>query len=889
MRRLLSKGKGKGTADTTDAKQTMLAGRGRRSQVAIDGLVALLAFGKDSTDGFGLAKGVLGGLLYVIETARLFDANKQEWSTFASFLSGLHDDVASATRRFDSKVPHDLGDDLRKLQQPLLQVAIEMKQMSSRSGMAKLLQTREDPQKIARFRVLIDAATTRFTVVRLVNVERVLGHISDQVHHVGQQVGQVGTQMTNVERQIDEIALSMRSIAEHKHSGASTPSTTGFRVLKPCPPPTHAYTGRKDILDKMHAYFAIVNGKRKVFVLYGLGGAGKTQVGCKFVEMSQFDSETQRFSEVFYLDASTKDTLTADLKALAIAKEAGKRVDDALTWLARHTEDWLLFYNNADDPKLNLKQYFPACSHGNILITTRNRAPLGHSAASIPHCNVGAMSKADAKLLLLQMAGLLEVREDEKKNASQIVSVRNHLGSVFVTHEHTQALGYLALAIAQAGVFIFKTHCTLARYFSMYRQRHHAVLEFFKDSLDGYQYTVYTAWIISFDQLRRQNADAAAVLQMCAFFHHDNVSRAMFRNAVENLLGPGSDHVLMEETETNTKALAAAKTFLAAFADENSAWDDLKFLRLLADIQSYSLIQYDRNTETFSIHPLVHKWCLTTISDPSTFRLAAAFVIGRSIHWRYSTEDYTYRRLLLPHLDAISQNTAALDPSVGLEIALAYYESGRNEECERLVKFVVDAQARIFGEYALDTLKTLAKLASVYAQQGRWSEAQAIDETVLSVRRRELGDTHPHTLVAMNNLGITYREQHRWREAEVLFLEVRHTRERLLGRDHADTLRVQSNLAETYRWQGRDKAAEELELDVIAARTRTLGEEHPDTLTAMGRLAASYMQQGRQKDAEELEKRVFDIYQRTTGERPQSLDAMPSPGLERSIWLSWSD
>ena len=44
----------------------------------------------------------------------------------------------------------------------------------------------------------------------------------------------------------------------------------------------------------MHAYFAPVNGKRKVFVLYGLGGAGKTQVGCKFVEMSQFDSETQR-------------------------------------------------------------------------------------------------------------------------------------------------------------------------------------------------------------------------------------------------------------------------------------------------------------------------------------------------------------------------------------------------------------------------------------------------------------------------------------------------------------------------------------------------------------------------------------------------------------------
>ncbi|KAL1746267.1 hypothetical protein HDZ31DRAFT_81378 [Schizophyllum fasciatum] len=875
MRRLLSKGKGKARADSPDAKQQMLAGRGQKSQAAVDGLVALLAFGKDSTDGFGLAKGVLGGLLYVVETARIFEANKQEWTAFAAFLSGLYDDVASATRFFDPGVPPDLAEDLLKLHQPLLQVAIELKQMSMRSGVFKLLQAREDPQRIARFRVLINSATTKFTIVRLVNVERVLNHMSDQVIQVGQQVGKVGNQMDNMERQIDQIAASMRDIASRKGSGASTPSTMGFRGLKPCPPPTHAYTGRKDILDRMNAFFSPVSGKRRVFVLYGLGGAGKTQIGCKFVEMNQFDRDTPRFSEVFYVDASTRDTLTADLKALAIAKEAGKRVDDALTWLARHSEEWLLFFNNADDPKLRIRQYFPPCSHGNILVTTRNRAPLGHSAASVPHCNVGAMSKRDAKTLLLQMSGLHDVR-DEDKIASQIVS-------------SAQALGYLALAIAQAGVFIFKTHCTLSRYFAMYRERHHTVLEFFKHDLDGYQYTVYTAWIISFDQLRRQNADAAAVLQMCAFFHHDSISRAMFRNAVENLLRPDNDHELMEQTEVNTQALAAAKTFLTAFADSDFSWDDLKFLRLLSDIQSYSLIQYDRNTETFSIHPLVHKWCLTTIADPSVLKGAAAFVIGRSIKWKLSTEDYAYRRFLLPHLDVIAQDTAALDPSIGLEIALAYYESGRNDESERIVKFVVDAQAHIFGEHALCTLKTLAKLASVYAQQGRWQQAQDIDETVLRVRRFELGDTHPHTLVAMNNLGITYREQHRWREAEELFVEVRDTREHLFGGDHPDTVRVQSNLAETYRSQARLKEAEELELKVTEARTRTLGEEHPDTLAAMGRLAATYMQQGRQEDAEHLQQRVFDIYQRTTGERPQSLEAMPSPGLERSVWLSWSD
>ncbi|TRM67411.1 hypothetical protein BD626DRAFT_544908 [Schizophyllum amplum] len=873
MHRLLNMRKGKARADVDiDAKHQILVGRGHRSQAAVDGLVALLTFGKDSTDGFGLAKGVLGGLLYVIDTARLFESNKQEWTNFAAFLSGLHDDVMSAIRRFEARVPPDLADDLQHLQRPLLQVALDMKQMSLRSNVAKLLQAREDPKKIAGFRVLIDSATTRFTVVRLVNVERVLGHVSSQVQQVGLQVGQVGHQMDNVERQIDQIALSMQKISHNKRLGTSTPSSLATRLLKPCPPPTHAYTGRKDILDQMDAYFSPVTGKRRVFVLYGLGGAGKTQVGCKFVEMNQFDRETQRFSEVFYMDASTKDTLIADFKALAIAKEVGKRMEDALNWLARHNEEWLLFFNNADDPKLNIKQYFPSCSHGNILITTRNRAPLGHSSAAIPHCNVGAMSLSDATSLLLQMAGLHDVRSHEKKDASHIVTV-SHLFSMMLNSNHS-------LAIAQAGVFVFKTHCTLARYLTMYRQRHHAVLELFKHDLDGYQYTVYTAWIISFEQLQRRNVEAAAVLQLCAFFHHDNISRAMFRNAVENLLQPDNDHKLMEENEANTAALAMAKAFLAAFADEEFMWDELKFLRLLADIQSYSLIQYDRNTETFSIHPLVHKWCLTT--------MAAAFVIGRSVQWHLTTEDYAYRRSLLPHLDVIAQTTDGLDPSIVLEIALAYYESGRHDESERLVDFVVQAQARIFGEHALSTLKTLAKLASVYAQQGRWAEAQAIDETVLRVRRLELGDEHPHTLVAMNNLGITHREQGRWHDAEALFLQVRDARERILGRDHPDTLRVQSNLAETFRLQGREKEAEELDLTVIAARTRTLGEGHPDTLMAMGRLAASYAQQGRHIDANKLRDQVFDIYQRTTGERPQSLAGMPSPGLERSVWLSWS-
>ena len=45
-------------------------------------------------------------------------------------------------------------------------------------------------------------------------------------------------------------------------------------------------------LDAMHRSFSGTTGKRHVYLLYGLGGAGKTQIAYKFVAESQ---ENQRY------------------------------------------------------------------------------------------------------------------------------------------------------------------------------------------------------------------------------------------------------------------------------------------------------------------------------------------------------------------------------------------------------------------------------------------------------------------------------------------------------------------------------------------------------------------------------------------------------------------
>ena len=111
------------------------------------------------------------------------------------------------------------------------------------------------------------------------------------------------------------------------------------------------------------------------------------------------DSCTTRFTDVFFIDASTEQTIRTDLKNIALSKSIGDSADDTIMWLAGRREDWLLLFDNADDHTLRLGAFFPRCSHGNILITTRNHETCIY-APDFSY-NVASMTPEDARSLLL--------------------------------------------------------------------------------------------------------------------------------------------------------------------------------------------------------------------------------------------------------------------------------------------------------------------------------------------------------------------------------------------------------------------------------------------------------------------------------------------------------
>ena len=131
-----------------------------------------------------------------------------------------------------------------------------------------------------------------------------------------------------------------------------------------------------------------------------------------------------RFSEVFFVDASSTNTITIDLENIAQVKEAGETAQDALAWLARQHEEWLLLFNNADDRTLTLGNYFPNCSHGNILITSRNHDICIYARSPNLNCKISDLTPDDARSLLLTIAGQGDSCANETKMlATAVVKV----------------------------------------------------------------------------------------------------------------------------------------------------------------------------------------------------------------------------------------------------------------------------------------------------------------------------------------------------------------------------------------------------------------------------------------------------------------------------------
>jgi hypothetical protein len=164
-------------------------------------------------------------------------------------------------------------------------------------------------------------------------------------------------------------------------------------------------------------------GRRKVAVVHGLGGIGKTQLAVEFARKHH-----HRFSAVFWLDGSSEASLKQSFANMVqkiprselttnsaaqlsdAAVEADVAVRECQRWLSLESNScWLLLIDNVDRDHYdqddlqayNVQTYFPDADHGSILITSRLTS-LQRLGVGV---KVGTMAAEQARAILDNNAG----------------------------------------------------------------------------------------------------------------------------------------------------------------------------------------------------------------------------------------------------------------------------------------------------------------------------------------------------------------------------------------------------------------------------------------------------------------------------------------------------
>jgi tetratricopeptide (TPR) repeat protein len=590
-------------------------------------------------------------------------------------------------------------------------------------------------------------------------------------------------------------------------------------------------------------------------------------------------------------------------------------------WLARDDQSaWLMILDSADDTEIffsssdvaspkpagtdqiasegNLAQYIPECSHGSILVTTKNKETGVRLTRGRGILEIGHMDPVESRKLMQ------EILEDDGPDS-------DHLDIL------TARLEYLPLALAQSAAFIQERSMTVARYLHLLDQSDSTLVELLSEPFEAVgrdssvPNAVAATWMVSFKQIREQYSKASDLLSLMSFFDRQGIPKAFLSYWIspkgsQDCAPRGEDRTMgILELE---KALGVLKGF--SFVSEGTTDENLNMHRLVQLVMRKWLIRQGTSgawvgqalITVSALYPpgiyanrkvcedyLPHACVVLGYEDSSS--LAEVIARGSLLHnmalfmlyrgqWNKAEELQvqavaTRRRVLgEEHPDMLASMA---------NLASTYWYQGRWTKAEKLGVQVTEVSSRVLGEGHPGTLASMTCLAATYGNQGRWTEAEKLEVQVIETSKRALGDEHLGTLASMANLASTYGNQGRWTETEKLYVQVMKTSSRVLGEEHPNTLSSMANLASTYGSQGRWTEAEKLEVPVVETRKRVLGDEHPDTLCSMANLASTYWDQGRWTEAEKLGVQVMETRKRVLGdEHPDTLTSMTN--LASTYW-----
>ena len=592
------------------------------------------------------------------------------------------------------------------------------------------------------------------------------------------------------------------------------------------------FVGRKDELQDVKQKLFVVGTCSKVAIV-GLGGVGKTQIA---LELAYQVKESLTGCSVFWVPAVSAETMEQAYKEIATLlripgyedpkEDIKQKVKQTLS--TESVGQWLFIVDNADDLNMlsaskpgatSLSNNFPESTLGSIVYTTRTHDVALHLADEI--VPMDKMSPETAKELLKTIISRPEVLKDDRQ-----------------TSELLDELEFLPLAITQAAAYLNRNKISISAYLGLLKdteeERIAVLSRNFEDKTrySGSRNAIAATWIVSFDQIRASDQDAADYLA--------------FMSCIEPKMIPQFVLPPLESKERKIHALGT--------------------------LQAYSFIMEREGGHSYDLHRLVHLAMRNWLQEQGLISHWIDLGIQHFATIFPNSENWEEREIwqqYLPHASRIASSTHAEESKncyvLYLNIGNCLIVEGRYYDAEYWLSKACTLCVAKYGNNHSATLRCEYSLGSILRKIGEYNRAVQLLEHV-EQRNSILVEDHPNRLSSQHELATAYIENGQIREAERLLEHVVEISERTLAEDHPDRLTSQNQLARAYVENGQIRKAERLLEHVVEIRERTLAEDHPHRLPSQHELATAYMENGQIREAVRLLEHVVRVEAQTLKE-----------------------
>ena len=372
-------------------------------------------------------------------------------------------------------------------------------------------------------------------------------------------------------------------------------------------------------------------------------------------------------------------------------------------------------------------------------------------------------------------------------------------------------LGELPLALVQAGRYMHETGTSCPTYLRLYETSWPALqadISCLRDYPNG---SIQTTWTISYKHIQKHEPRAAKLLHLWAYLDRQDLWFELLNSKSFN---PSKDPSWFQDVVKN----------------------ETSFKSIIKMLLNYSLIDVLENTESYSMHPVVHDWCKESISKHNDeLVVLAVIVVGRAAPRQSGPGNWLLQRRLFPHAKQCLRHLSDLD----------MMKVNRREDC----------------------INAFHRLCGTYENQGKLGEAEEMYKQALVAYENAMGSDDEGAFLVLNNLACLYSRQERLEDAEKMFLRALDGFERVVGAENVRALDTMGNLAGLYRDQGKLAEAEEMYKSALRGKERSCGPEHFSTLMTVNGLGIVYKKQGKKTEAEHMYQRALTGYEKDWGGR----------------------